>query len=143
MDTRPRLGADEQPAPAPAPKEPAGDRDGLAVVVAAVALLLALCLGSTRPATPWGQLLRACGRLRPLHPTTYIPGWLAVFDRNPDWDAASDPLRKVWVDRIQVTLHRSPRPPSCGAGTGDTVERRLAVPRRLPPGAQSASRFGP
>jgi hypothetical protein len=104
MDTGPRLGADEQPAPAPAPKEPAGDRDGLAVVVAAVALLLALCLGSTRPATPWGQLLRACGRLRPLHPTTYIPGWLAVFDRNPDWDAASDPLRKAWVDRIQVTL---------------------------------------
>jgi hypothetical protein len=104
MDTGPRLGADEQPAPAPAPKEPAGDRDGLAVVVAAVALLLALCLGSTRPATPWGQLLRACGRLRPLHPTTYIPGRLAVFDRNPDWDAASDPLRKAWVDRIQVTL---------------------------------------
>jgi peptide/nickel transport system substrate-binding protein len=29
---------------------------------------------------------------------------LAVFDRNPDWDAASDPLRKAWVDRIQVTL---------------------------------------
>jgi peptide/nickel transport system substrate-binding protein len=35
---------------------------------------------------------------------TYIPGRLVVLVRNPNWDPASDPLRKAWVDRIQVQL---------------------------------------
>jgi len=37
----------------------------------------------------------------------YIPGRLIVFVRNPNWDAADDPLRKAWVDRIQVKLNVS------------------------------------
>jgi peptide/nickel transport system substrate-binding protein len=39
----------------------------------------------------------------PYTPTTYDPGRLIVLDRNPNWDPATDPLRKAWVDRIQVT----------------------------------------
>jgi ABC-type transport system substrate-binding protein len=35
---------------------------------------------------------------------TYMPGETVVLDRNPNWDPATDPLRKVWVDRIQVKL---------------------------------------
>src|SRR6266699_2068132 len=37
-------------------------------------------------------------------PATYIPGETAVLVlvRNPNWDPATDPLRKAWVDRIQV-----------------------------------------
>jgi peptide/nickel transport system substrate-binding protein len=33
---------------------------------------------------------------------TYIPRRLIVLVRNPNWDPATDPLRKAWVDRIQV-----------------------------------------
>jgi peptide/nickel transport system substrate-binding protein len=40
----------------------------------------------------------------PYTPTTYDPGRLVVLDRNPNWDAATDPLRKAWVDRIEVRL---------------------------------------
>jgi peptide/nickel transport system substrate-binding protein len=40
----------------------------------------------------------------PYTPTTYDPGRLMVLDRNPNWDPATDPLRKAWVDRIQVRL---------------------------------------
>jgi peptide/nickel transport system substrate-binding protein len=40
----------------------------------------------------------------PYTPTTYIPGKLVVFVRNPNWDPATDPLRKAWVDRIHVRL---------------------------------------
>jgi peptide/nickel transport system substrate-binding protein len=36
--------------------------------------------------------------------TTYDPGRLIVLDRNPNWDPATDPLRKAWVDRIQIRL---------------------------------------
>jgi ABC-type transport system substrate-binding protein len=36
--------------------------------------------------------------------TTYDPGRLVVLDRNPNWDPATDPLRKAWVDRIRVKL---------------------------------------
>jgi len=36
--------------------------------------------------------------------TTYDPGKLVVLDRNPNWDPATDPLRKAWVDRIEVKL---------------------------------------
>jgi peptide/nickel transport system substrate-binding protein len=39
----------------------------------------------------------------PYTPTTYIPGKTVVLDRNRNWDPATDPLRKAWVDRIQVT----------------------------------------
>ena len=27
-----------------------------------------------------------------------------MLDRNPNWDPATDPLRKAWVDRIQIKL---------------------------------------
>jgi peptide/nickel transport system substrate-binding protein len=40
----------------------------------------------------------------PYTPTTYDPGRLVVLVRNPNWDAATDPLRKGWVDRIEVRL---------------------------------------
>jgi peptide/nickel transport system substrate-binding protein len=33
---------------------------------------------------------------------TYIPGQLVTLVRNRNWDPATDPLRKAWVDRIQV-----------------------------------------
>ena len=52
--------------------------------------------------------------------TTYIPGRSVVLDRNPNWDPATDPLRKSWVDRIQITL---------GVGTGaiqQAIEREAA-----------------
>ena len=39
----------------------------------------------------------------PYTPTTYDPGRLIVLDRNPKWDPATDPLRKAWVDQIQIT----------------------------------------
>jgi peptide/nickel transport system substrate-binding protein len=35
---------------------------------------------------------------------TYIPGRMVVLARNPNWDPATDPLRKAWVDRIEVRL---------------------------------------
>jgi peptide/nickel transport system substrate-binding protein len=38
---------------------------------------------------------------------TYIPGETVMLDRNPNWDPATDPLRKAWVDRIQVTPNLS------------------------------------
>ena len=38
----------------------------------------------------------------PYTPTAYDPGRLIVLDRNPNWDPATDPLRKAWVDRIQL-----------------------------------------
>jgi peptide/nickel transport system substrate-binding protein len=40
----------------------------------------------------------------PYNPTTDIPGETIVLDRNPNWDPATDPLRKAWVDRIQIKL---------------------------------------
>jgi peptide/nickel transport system substrate-binding protein len=33
----------------------------------------------------------------------YQPGKSIAFVRNPNWSAATDPLRKAWVDRIEVT----------------------------------------
>jgi peptide/nickel transport system substrate-binding protein len=43
----------------------------------------------------------------PYTPDTYIPGKTIVLVRNPNWDPATDPLRKAWVDRIQVKLNVS------------------------------------
>jgi peptide/nickel transport system substrate-binding protein len=40
----------------------------------------------------------------PYTPDTYIPGKTVILDRNPNWDPATDPLHKAWVDRIQVNL---------------------------------------
>jgi ABC-type transport system substrate-binding protein len=40
----------------------------------------------------------------PYTPDIYDPGRLVVLVRNPNWDPATDPLRKAWVDRIQVKL---------------------------------------
>jgi peptide/nickel transport system substrate-binding protein len=39
----------------------------------------------------------------PYRVATYIPGRWIVLVRNPNWDAATDPLRKAWVDRIEIT----------------------------------------
>jgi peptide/nickel transport system substrate-binding protein len=38
----------------------------------------------------------------PYKVATDIPGETVVLDRNPNWDPATDPLRKAWVDRIEV-----------------------------------------
>jgi peptide/nickel transport system substrate-binding protein len=40
----------------------------------------------------------------PYTPVTYIPGRLVMLVRNPNWDPRTDPLRKAWVDRIQIRL---------------------------------------
>jgi peptide/nickel transport system substrate-binding protein len=40
----------------------------------------------------------------PYNPSTYDPGRLVVLVRNPNWDPATDPLRKAWADRIEVRL---------------------------------------
>jgi ABC-type transport system substrate-binding protein len=40
----------------------------------------------------------------PYYLTAYDPGRLIVLDRNPNWDPATDPLRKAWADRIQIKL---------------------------------------
>jgi peptide/nickel transport system substrate-binding protein len=40
----------------------------------------------------------------PYNPTTYNPGKSVVLVRNPNWDPATDPLRKAWVDRIEIKL---------------------------------------
>jgi peptide/nickel transport system substrate-binding protein len=34
----------------------------------------------------------------------YVPRRTIVLDRNPNWDPATDPLRKAWVDRIQINF---------------------------------------
>jgi len=34
---------------------------------------------------------------------SYVPGKSITFVRNPNWDPSTDPLRKAWVDRIEVT----------------------------------------
>jgi peptide/nickel transport system substrate-binding protein len=36
--------------------------------------------------------------------TSYAPGQTVVLDRNPNWDPATDPLRKAWVDHIRIKL---------------------------------------
>jgi peptide/nickel transport system substrate-binding protein len=41
----------------------------------------------------------------PYNPTTYDPGRSVVLVRNPNWDPATDPLRRAWVDRIRITLN--------------------------------------
>jgi peptide/nickel transport system substrate-binding protein len=35
---------------------------------------------------------------------SYLPERFFVLVRNPNWDQATDPLCKAWVDRIQVKL---------------------------------------
>jgi peptide/nickel transport system substrate-binding protein len=45
---------------------------------------------------------------------------LIVLDRNPNWDPATDPLRKAWVDRIQVT------PDVSSSSTQRAIEREEA-----------------
>ena len=40
----------------------------------------------------------------PYTPDTYIPGDTVVLVRNPNWDPATDPLRRAWVDRIHIRL---------------------------------------
>ena len=40
----------------------------------------------------------------PYTPDVYIPGETVVLVRNPNWDPATDPLRKAWVDRIHVRV---------------------------------------
>jgi peptide/nickel transport system substrate-binding protein len=40
----------------------------------------------------------------PYTPDIHIPGKTIILDRNPNWDPATDPLRKAWVDRIHIKL---------------------------------------
>jgi peptide/nickel transport system substrate-binding protein len=40
----------------------------------------------------------------PYKVATYVPGETVVLVRNGNWDPATDPLRKAWVDRIHVRL---------------------------------------
>ena len=40
----------------------------------------------------------------PYTPGTYIPRRSVVLVRNRNWDPATDPLRRAWVDRIQVKI---------------------------------------
>jgi peptide/nickel transport system substrate-binding protein len=40
----------------------------------------------------------------PYTPETYIPRRSVVLVRNRNWDPATDPLRRAWVDRIEVRL---------------------------------------
>jgi peptide/nickel transport system substrate-binding protein len=40
----------------------------------------------------------------------YVPEKSISFKRNPNWDPATDPLRKGWVDRIEVTLGHDETP---------------------------------
>ncbi len=35
---------------------------------------------------------------------SYQPGKSMVFVRNPNWNPKTDPLRKAWVDRVEVTM---------------------------------------
>jgi peptide/nickel transport system substrate-binding protein len=35
---------------------------------------------------------------------SYKPGSSLTFVRNPNWSAATDPLRKAWVDRVEVSI---------------------------------------
>ncbi|HEX2314993.1 MAG TPA: ABC transporter substrate-binding protein [Thermomonospora sp.] len=46
----------------------------------------------------------------------YRPGRSYVFEHNPAWDAASDPLRGRFADRIEITL---------GVGSAEEVARRI------------------
>ncbi|MCJ7591676.1 MAG: ABC transporter substrate-binding protein [Woeseiaceae bacterium] len=40
--------------------------------------------------------------------TRYLQNREIVLERNPAWDAASDPIRPAWVDRIQIKLGIDP-----------------------------------
>jgi peptide/nickel transport system substrate-binding protein len=70
----------------------------------------------------------------------YIPGRLVVLVRNPNWGPATDPLRRAWVDRIQIRL---------GWGTGATqqaIEREeadLSLDSHVPQARVDALRADP
>jgi peptide/nickel transport system substrate-binding protein len=76
----------------------------------------------------------------PYTPTTYIPGKTVVLDRNPNWDPATDPLRKAWVDRIELRL---------GVGVASiqrAIEREeadLSLDSHVPQGRVAALRADP
>ena len=61
------------------------------------------CPGSTRPATRSGPTTTGMWSApAPTRRPPTSPAEPIVLDRNPNWDPATDPLRKAWVDRIQV-----------------------------------------
>jgi peptide/nickel transport system substrate-binding protein len=49
----------------------------------------------------------------------YVPGKSIAFARNANWSAATDPLRKAWVDRIEVTLGLDEQPAQQRIERGD------------------------
>ena len=53
--------------------------------------------------------------------TKYVPTKSMTLDRNPAWNASSDPLRKAWVDHIEITegLSSTSVQQQLEAGTGD------------------------
>ena len=76
----------------------------------------------------------------PYTPTTWIPGETIVLDRSPNWDPATDPLRKAWVDRIQVetdvgssSIQRAIEPEEADLSlTSHVLQARLTVLRADP-----------
>jgi peptide/nickel transport system substrate-binding protein len=57
----------------------------------------------------------------PYQITKYVPGKSFTLDRNPAWDAKTDPLRHAYVDHMQVTegLTQDSVQQQIQAGTGD------------------------
>jgi peptide/nickel transport system substrate-binding protein len=39
---------------------------------------------------------------------TYVPGKSITFVRNKNWDPSTDPLRKAWVDKVEVHIGLAP-----------------------------------
>jgi peptide/nickel transport system substrate-binding protein len=54
-----------------------------------------------RPGTDYSKAYVGAG---PYYLTEWTAGKSAVFVRNPNWDPASDPLRKAYVDRVEVRI---------------------------------------
>ena len=54
-----------------------------------------------KPQTDYSKVYRGAG---PYYLEKWTPNKSATFVRNPNWDAASDPLRKAYVDKVEVRI---------------------------------------
>jgi peptide/nickel transport system substrate-binding protein len=54
-----------------------------------------------KPQTDYSKVYRGAG---PYYLEKWTPGKSATFVRNPNWDAATDPLRKAYVDKVEVRI---------------------------------------
>ena len=52
-----------------------------------------------KPQTDYSKVYRGAG---PYYLEKWTPNKSATFVRNPNWDAATDPLRKAYVDKVEV-----------------------------------------